>query len=116
MSSRVRARFSFHLTCLALFTVLACKGGEAKKPTLSEAGTRGQQVYFANCIACHNADPKQDGVLGPAVFGSSKELLEARVLRAAYPDGYKPKRDTKTMVALPHLAPKLDDLTAFLNP
>ena len=69
----------------------------------------------ANCTACHNADPAKDGPLGPAIFGSSKELIEARVLRAEYPAGYTPKRKTKVMVALPQLKGDLDSLAAFLK-
>ena len=76
---------------------------------------RGARVYAANCIACHNPDPTQDGVLGPAVAGSSLELLEARVLRGEYPPGYTPKRDTKAMIPLPHLAPDIPALTAYLD-
>ena len=75
----------------------------------------GRSVFMANCIACHNVDPAKDGALGPAVAGSSPELLEARVLRAKYPEGYKPKRDTLVMIPLRHLEPKLKELGAYLN-
>lgn len=75
----------------------------------------GRGVYNANCIACHNMDPTKDGALGPAVAGSSLALLEARVLRAEYPEGYTPKRDTRVMVALRHLEPKIKDLKAYLD-
>ena len=75
---------------------------------------RGRAVYLTNCTASHNSDPSQDGGLGPAVTGSSRELLEARIMRASYPEGYTPKRDSRAMVALPHLEPDLDALTAFL--
>ena len=74
----------------------------------------GRSAYNANCIACHNMDPTHDGALGPAVAGSSYELIEARVMRAAYPEGYTPKRDTRVMVALPHLEPRLKELAAYL--
>ena len=80
----------------------------------SPAG-RGRQVYLAQCTACHNSDPSKNGPLGPAVKGSSRELLEARVLRAAYPPGYKPKRGTAIMQPMPQLASALDDLAAFLK-
>ncbi len=76
---------------------------------------RGKQVYLAQCIACHNSDPARDGPLGPAVKGSSRELLEARVVRGAYPPGYKPKRGTAIMKPLPQLASTIDDLAAFLK-
>jgi len=80
----------------------------------SPAG-RGRQVYLAQCIACHNSDPGKNGPLGPAIKGSSRELLEARVLRGAYPPGYKPKRGTAIMQPMPQLASALDDLAAFLR-
>jgi mono/diheme cytochrome c family protein len=75
----------------------------------------GRSVYNANCIACHSMDPAQDGALGPSVAGADLELLRARVLDSKYPDGYTPKRDTRVMVALPHLEPKIGDLAAYLN-
>lgn len=75
----------------------------------------GRSAYNSNCIACHSVDPMQDGALGPAVAGSSLALIEARVLRAEYPEGYEPKRKTRVMVALPHLEPRLPELTAYLQ-
>ena len=75
----------------------------------------GRGIYNANCIACHSMDPKQDGALGPAVAGASPELLEARIMRAAYPAGYLPKRETKVMVPMPHLKAKLPEITAYLG-
>lgn len=76
---------------------------------------KGHDVYKRNCIACHNVDPAKDGGIGPAVAGSSLELLDARVVKGTYPAGYTPKRPTHTMVALPHLKGDLDALTAYLN-
>ena len=89
----------------------------AKEATLSleERVEAGRSVYNANCIACHNLDPTKDGVLGPAIAGASMPLIEARVMRAEYPEGYAPKRPTKVMVALPHLEPKLPELAAYLE-
>jgi mono/diheme cytochrome c family protein len=76
---------------------------------------KGQQVWMANCVACHNPDPARDGALGPAVKGSTPELLEARVLRAEYPPGYTPKRPTKVMPPRPDLQPAIPDLAAYLR-
>ena len=59
--------------------------------------------------------PDQQGVIGPAVAGASRELLEAKVLRGAYPPGYAPKRNTKTMPPLPHLRDHIGDLAAYLQ-
>jgi hypothetical protein len=60
-------------------------------------------------------DPTLDGALGPSVAGSSLDLLEARVLRNTYPEGYVPKSDTRVMIALPHLEPRLGELAAYLG-
>ena len=83
--------------------------------TPEELIAAGRSVYNANCIACHAMDPKIDGALGPAVAGSSLELLEARVVRGGYPEGYEPKRPSRVMVALPHLEPRLPELAAYLQ-
>ena len=76
---------------------------------------RGKQVYLTECIACHNSDPAKDGPVGPAVKGSSLALLEAKILRAGYPPGYTPKRNTSLMPPQPKVAPKIFDLAAFLR-
>ena len=91
-------------------------GQSAATETRSEAELikAGRGVYNGNCIACHNMDPTRDGALGPSLAGSSLDLLEARVLRNAYPEGYLPKRDTRVMIALPHLEPRLEELAAYL--
>ena len=70
---------------------------------------------MANCVACHNPDPARDGTLGPAVKGASRELIEARVVRAAYPPGYAAKRTTKVMPPRPDLAAAIGDLAAYLR-
>jgi mono/diheme cytochrome c family protein len=101
-------RFALALLALA---AAACSDSE---PALSQEAQRGRAAWLASCTACHAADPNLDGALGPAVAGSSRELLEARVLRAEYPPGYVPKRETRAMVALPHLAGELDALAAYL--
>lgn len=80
-----------------------------------ELVSRGMRVYRSNCIACHNLDPTKAGSQGPDVFGSSLELLEARVLGAKYPPGYKPKRSTHIMRALPMVKKDLPALEAYLN-
>jgi hypothetical protein len=54
------------------------------------------------------------GKPGPEIAGSSRELVEARVLHVAYPPGYTPKRKTNTMRAMPRLAAEIDNIVAFL--
>lgn len=76
---------------------------------------KGRQVYQAQCTACHHSDPSRDGPLGPAVKGSSPELLAARVVHASYPPGYRPKRDSRVMPPRPDLAPAVPDLAAYLR-
>jgi mono/diheme cytochrome c family protein len=75
---------------------------------------RGRAVFLANCVACHNNDPSKDGSIGPAIAGSSKELLEARVLSTSYPANYKPKRPTKIMPQFPFLKEDVPYLAAYL--
>lgn len=72
-------------------------------------------VYTTNCILCHNPDPNLPGSQGPAIAGSSRELVYDRVILLKYPPGYTPKRSTHSMRALPQLRDKIDDLTAFLD-
>jgi mono/diheme cytochrome c family protein len=76
---------------------------------------QGRRVYVANCIACHHNDPAREGSIGPAVAGSSRELLEARILRAEYPPAYTPKRPTALMQAMPYLKGDIDALAAYLG-
>ena len=83
--------------------------------TQDELVAAGRATYNANCIACHAMNPAIDGALGPAVAGSSLELLEARVMRGEYPPGYEPKRGSRVMIALPHLAPRVPELAAYLQ-
>ena len=97
------------LLALTAVTLGACSKSETLTPV-----ARGRQVYLANCVVCHNPDPREPGPQGPEVAGSSRELIEARVVHASYPPGYTPKRTTKAMVALPHLQSRIDDLAAFL--
>jgi mono/diheme cytochrome c family protein len=99
---------------LAVLTAaLACS--EAPEGAAGDSAVaRGRTVYLSVCTACHHADPTQDGSVGPANAGASRELLEAKILRGSYPPGYTPKRDSAMMPPMPQLAGSLDDLAAFL--
>jgi len=99
----------------ALGASFAAGCGESNQAE-SPAVERGRRVYVANCTVCHNTDPALPGSIGPAIAGSQRALIEARVLRAEYPPGYTPKRSTHAMVALPQLAGSIDDLAAYLTP
>jgi mono/diheme cytochrome c family protein len=104
---RVRGR----IAALLMLVGLSAACGDDAPLTLAEQGRR---VYQSNCIACHHTDPARDGSMGPPLACSSAELIEARVLRAEYPPGYKPKRDSKLMPAQPFLRPDLPGLAAYL--
>jgi mono/diheme cytochrome c family protein len=105
---RVYAVAGALLGAIAVLPLGAC---ESKPLTPVE---RGRQVYMVHCVQCHNPDPASPGTQGPEIAGASRELIEARVLHVSYPPGYKPKRTTHGMKAIPHLASRIDDLTAFL--
>lgn len=113
--------FSRRVQTLLLLSFSLVIFGACQKPKESKVGPvdpmvdKGRAVYLSTCIACHNPDPTQNGALGPAVQGSSIELLEARILHAKYPEGYKPKRETAQMPAFPELKNEIPALHAFLN-
>lgn len=81
----------------------------------SALALRGRVVYQTQCSACHHSNPKKTGAIGPEVFGSSRELLESKLLRGEYPIRYKAKRNTHAMPVLPHLKNEIVSIHAFLN-
>ncbi|HXN12162.1 MAG TPA: hypothetical protein VN865_03585 [Candidatus Acidoferrales bacterium] len=91
--------------------VFSSCGGPAAPMTPAQ---RGRIVYMTNCVICHNANPNLPGTQGPPIAGSPRVLVYDRVMFLKYPPGYKPKRTTHAMRALPQLANRIDDLTAFL--
>jgi len=107
---RILALTSLPASALQLWT--ACG---KKAPPDDPKVVRGQVLFFANCISCHNGNPAFDGTLGPAIKGSALELVQARVLRGEYPPGYTPKRTTRIMQKLPLTEANVDDIHAFLN-
>jgi mono/diheme cytochrome c family protein len=94
---------------------LAVAVGGCSDAGLSPLAERGRQTYLAHCVACHNTDPAQLGPVGPALKGSSRELLEAKVLKGSYPPGYTPKRPTTVMVPIPAVAPEIPALAEYLR-
>ena len=76
---------------------------------------RGRTVYQTVCISCHNADPKKPGTLGPDVWGAPLELLNARIMSAGYPPGYKPKRATHVMQAFPQMKEDIPAIYTYLK-
>jgi mono/diheme cytochrome c family protein len=96
-------------------TMVALALGGCEQDTLSADARRGRQVYMSQCTACHASDPSQPGPIGPDIKGSSRELLEAKVLHGTYPPGYTPKRPTKVMVPIPAVAPEIPALAEYLR-
>lgn len=120
--SRLRISASFTRSALLLAALVAWGAACTKSGTSSSAqqgeeplAEKGKRLYLSHCIACHSADPTKSGSLGPEIWGSSKELLSARILRAEYPPGYKPKRDTKVMTPFPYLGADIDAFHAYLG-
>ncbi len=108
--ARAAARALTLAVPLAALALVGCS-----RESLSPAAERGRQVFQSQCTTCHNADPSAPGPVGPAIKGSSRALLEAKVLHQTYPPGYRPKRPTAIMPALPAVAGDLDALAAFLH-
>lgn len=75
----------------------------------------GKAVYQANCSSCHGSDPSVDGPEGPALIGSSFELLEAKVNRGTYPYWYSPQRETDYMPRFKFHEKTLKQLEIYLN-
>jgi mono/diheme cytochrome c family protein len=104
------------LICLCACTKREGGGaGGGGAPQTADLIAKGRVSYQSNCTACHNSDPTKNGPLGPPVAGSSLELLTARIMKAEYPAGYKPKRDTRQMAAIPQLQGDIPAIHAFLN-
>lgn len=113
----------FFLGAVVAITTASCtKMQEISTPTApapiltkDEMIEKGRHAFQMNCLSCHGHDPKVDGPVGPAIAGSSLELITKRVMEVKYPDGYKPKRTTSLMVALPHLKNDIPYLFEYLT-
>lgn len=113
MSERRSSHRARSIVLGAALAALGCSNEAAKEQ--DPAVTRGRHTYQNVCIACHSADPNQDGALGPAIAGASEELLRAKVLRGQYPPGYAPKRPgSNAMPQFPYLEERIPDLAAYL--
>ena len=83
--------------------------------TLTTDIEKGRMVYFANCVSCHNNNPKKPGSIGPEVYGASIDVLTQKIVSGKYPENYKPKRTSKIMPLMPHLKKEISNLHAFIN-
>ena len=102
---------------LILSLVLGCtqKAPSNRSPEEEKLYSQGKKIYMTVCVTCHNPDPKLDGSIGPANYGSSVDLLAAKVLKGNYPSGYKPKRETSLMPQFEEYAKDIEALHVFLN-
>lgn len=101
---------------LILLTTLvsSCDKSKPDRP-LTALESQGKAVYMSTCIACHNPNPRLAGSVGPDVAFSSLELVRARVTKAQYPPGYKPKRSSQIMPAFPQYEKDVEAIHAYLN-
>ena len=76
---------------------------------------KGRMVYFANCVSCHNNNPKKPGSIGPEVYGVTIDVLTQKIVYGKYPENYRPKRPSKIMPSMPHLNKEISNLHAFIN-
>jgi len=76
---------------------------------------KGRMVYFANCVSCHNNNPKKPGSIGPEVYGVSIDVLTQKIVSGKYPENYRPKRPSKIMSSMPHLSKEISKLHVFIN-
>ena len=83
--------------------------------TLTADIEKGRMVYFANCVSCHNNNPKKPGSIGPEVYGVSIDVLTQKIVSGKYPENYRPKRTSKIMPSMPHLNKEISNLHAFIN-
>lgn len=76
-----------------LVALSACtKSPEVQEVSRYESGKR---IYTSSCVQCHG-DPKV-GSFGPPIYGSSFSLLNSKVIKGKYPEGYVPKRSSGGM-------------------
>ena len=116
MTTKLKIKFiKWHLVLCVLGAIFYLGCAEEKLTPEEKMKREGRVLYISNCASCHNDDPSQSGSLGPAIKGSSLELLRARILKASYPPGYAPKRKTKMMSPISLSAEQIRKIYAFLR-
>lgn len=80
-----------------------------------EENTKQNPIYSSMCNSCHNSDPHKDGSLGPALYGTRKDVLSVKVKFGTYPVGYKPKRLTQMMPRFQLSEEQINELFQYLN-
>ena len=91
------------------------KNNQKNSVALTNDIEKGRMVYFANCVSCHNNNPKKPGSIGPVVYGVPIDVLTQKIVSGEYPENYRPKRTSKIMPLMPHLNSEISNLYAFIN-
>ena len=91
------------------------KNNQKNSVALTNDIEKGRTVYFANCVSCHNNNPKKPGSIGPVVYGVPIDVLTQKIISGKYPENYRPKRTSKIMPLMPHLNSEISNLYAFIN-
>ncbi len=91
------------------------KNNQKNSVALTNDIEKGRTVYFANCVSCHNNNPKKPGSIGPVVYGVPIDVLTKKIVSGKYPENYRPKRTSKIMPLMPHLNSEISNLYAFIN-
>ena len=91
------------------------KNNQKNSAALTNDIEKGRTVYFANCVSCHNNNPKKPGSIGPVVYGVPIDVLTEKIVSGKYPENYRPKRTSKIMPLMPHLNSEISNLYAFIN-
>ena len=91
------------------------KNNQKNSVALTNDIEKGRMVYFANCVSCHNNNPKKPGSIGPVVYGVPIDVLTQKIVSGKYPENYRPKRTSKIMPLMPHLSSEISNLYAFIN-
>ena len=91
------------------------KNNQKNSVALTNDIEKGRMVYFANCVSCHNNNPKKPGSIGPVVYGVPIDVLTQKIVSGKYPENYRPKRTSKIMSLMPHLNSEISNLYTFIN-
>ena len=80
---------------------------------------KGQRLYRANCLQCHNRDPNLKGSIGPELVDAPLEVMTSKVMTGKYPAklpaGFVPKRKTSAMRAIPKLKNDIPVIWAYVQ-
>jgi mono/diheme cytochrome c family protein len=78
-------------------------------------GKDSKSLFISKCVMCHNVNPTKPGSIGPAISGSSLELIKLKTQKRQYPKGYVPKRKTKVMPIVKLTEQEIKLIHSYLN-